>query len=519
MSLFKKIFIITITALFISCESEEVNQNVLVQTSAIVYTSSESAIVQGSLLRLGSNESAEDIGFEISLNEDLSDSRLVSLGERASLGRFIAEIKNLIPDNTYFVRAYVRNGESISFGEILSFETLIPRILSFSPSTAQIGDEISIFGENIPDSISIFFGETRAQVQDVLFQTQVNVRVPKTDGEIKVPIRIEFGDLSVTFKEDFEYVTGTYGQVREFPEYYFRFTGVTLVPTNYFETFGFQQGVELVFGLGREYYNAQTEDNQFVYSYNMESDAWQQTYIPDTAYVPFALNNKFGGGQYNDRTQGFNNEVWQYENGNIVPIDPFPFDIFHGVGVELNGTEYIMGGMTQVAGTSVFTTPRKDLYRPLSPIYRKEGSQWVLTTETVKGVSSLEAQLPNFVINDIAYFMGMDGDLWSFDESTFTWEFKSNYPGRMGYNGVCAVLDGLVYIGLLSGAQDMWAYNPVENTWTPKNEFPIRNGGDVLASGVFNDRVFFIKNGLQINSASPADVRAVEVWVLNPNAL
>jgi len=518
MSLFKNIIIISIAVLFISCESEEVNQNVLVQTSAIVYTSSQSAIVQGSLLRLGSNESAEEIGFEVSLNEDYADSRIVSLGERVSLGRFVAEIKNLIPDNTYYVRAYVRNGETISFGETLSFETLIPRILSFTPSTAQIGDEISIFGENIPDSISIFFGDRRAQVQDVLFQTQVNVRVPNTDGQINVPIRIEFGDISVTFEEDFEYVTGTYGQVSEFPERFFRQAGSTKVPINYFESFGFQSGDELVFGMGRENVNGAFDANDSIYSFNMSTSTWNSFINPgQNANVPFTINNSFGGGKFTSSTPDFNNEVWQYENGNLIQSDIFPFDIFHGVGLELNGIEYVLGGMTEVGLPA--DAPRKDQLRPLSPIYKKQGSQWVVTTETVKGVSSLEAQLPNFVVDNIAYFLGKDGDLWSFDESTFTWEFKSNYPGRMGYNGVCTVLDGLVYIGLLSGAQDMWAYNPEENTWTPKNEFPIRNGGDVLASGVFNGRVYFVKNGRQFNFQNPSDIRAVEVWVLNPNSL
>lgn len=90
-------------------------------------------------------------------------------------------ISNLQPRQTYYYRLVATNGFSSSATEAASFFTAVkPIILSYSPTTAPIGADITITGQNfnsVREKNFVSFGATRATVLSSS-STEIKVKVP-----------------------------------------------------------------------------------------------------------------------------------------------------------------------------------------------------------------------------------------------------------------------------------------------------------------------------------------------------
>lgn len=124
-----------------------------IQTKEVTNIDSAGAVFNAEILNLGNN-SIIDHGFvwNSTGNPTFEKSYPVSLGETENIGEYSAKIKSDFEEGKrYFVRAFVNTGESIFYGQeerFISLGCLGPKIISFSPDSTSWGDTIIITGEN-----------------------------------------------------------------------------------------------------------------------------------------------------------------------------------------------------------------------------------------------------------------------------------------------------------------------------------------------------------------------------------
>ena len=67
-------------------------------------------------------------------------------------------------------------------------------------------------------------------------------------------------------------------------------------------------------------------------------------------------------------------------------------------------------------------------------------------------------------------------ELWEFNPANNTWTQKAYFPGGVRYGQCSFVLNGKAYVGLGTDenwfVNDFWEYNPLTNVWTQKSNFP-----------------------------------------------
>lgn len=99
-------------------------------------------------------------------------------------------------------------------------------------------------------------------------------------------------------------------------------------------------------------------------------------------------------------------------------------------------------------------------------------------------------------INNKAYVMTLDKSLWVYDTNSDTWITKTKYPGILHNKIISFSFNGKLYFGLSHHDHNensnwfdrkLWIYNPVLNTWSSTQDFPM----DLS----FADLFFFSING------------------------
>jgi N-acetylneuraminic acid mutarotase len=104
-----------------------------------------------------------------------------------------------------------------------------------------------------------------------------------------------------------------------------------------------------------------------------------------------------------------------------------------------------------------------------------------------------------FAINGKGYiFGGVDNQLWEYNPTLDAWTQKASLPNEDGlfyYDAAGFVIGNKAYIGTgwsLSSGQfknkkDLWEYNPLTDSWTPKSDFPssARYAAAAFAIGVY----------------------------------
>ncbi len=146
----KDILFIFVTLLFASCLKDE-----FPFTPAVVHTGSVSNVhatgadVRGDVLDFGKfTTTLYDYGHVWSTSpifdyNSYSEKKYTRLGEKSSKGSFTSSLTNLLPNTTYYVRAYAENEMGISYGEEATFKTLEQKavlavsVLSFDFETSE----------------------------------------------------------------------------------------------------------------------------------------------------------------------------------------------------------------------------------------------------------------------------------------------------------------------------------------------------------------------------------------------
>lgn len=98
----------------------------VVHTLEIVEVSETTAIVSGEVTdEAGSAVTERGICWSLHEEPSIDDEHLVC---GFGLGEFMGELTNLLPETTYYARAYARNANGIGYGKVMPFTTLAPPV-------------------------------------------------------------------------------------------------------------------------------------------------------------------------------------------------------------------------------------------------------------------------------------------------------------------------------------------------------------------------------------------------------
>jgi len=158
-----------------------------------------------------------------------------------------------------------------------------------------------------------------------------------------------------------------------------------------------------------------------------------------------------------------------------------------------------------------------------------------ISPESIQIPAGLErATASSFVINNKAYLtLGRQGakgcvgltDCWEYDPLANTWLRKSDFPGKARVGAIAEVVDGKAYVGFgynpASGVYgtdtvafpDMWMYNPENDSWTKRADFPKKTPD--LDAPVVSCSSFTYQQWIYVFSLGVKNYKFSDVWRYN----
>ena len=113
---------ILVTVLFLQT-CKEVEKQMLVETGVVSNVKISSADVSGKILDLGEGVSAYGHCYSTDANDVTTASSKTSIGNEPKLGGYISTLTGLLPNQTYYVKAYCSRGSETVYGERINFKT------------------------------------------------------------------------------------------------------------------------------------------------------------------------------------------------------------------------------------------------------------------------------------------------------------------------------------------------------------------------------------------------------------
>lgn len=91
------------------------------------------------------------------------------------------------------------------------------------------------------------------------------------------------------------------------------------------------------------------------------------------------------------------------------------------------------------------------------------------------GASSFAIQDKGYIVGgrkSLFYYNTGYKDVWQFDPANNSWSQKANFPGTTTANGIAFTVGKKGYYGLGGSNTDFWEYDPATNSWVKKANFP-----------------------------------------------
>lgn len=428
----------------LACTEEEEKSTILV-TEDVLYASGEQVRLLGRLIS-NQHTKANDHGFYLSTDENFSSPIILSLGVKEGAGRFIGEIDGLTVGSNYYAKSFMDIGNGLEFGNVLEVKTLNPGLESFLPKFGSANQQLTILGRNFTKDTEVYFGEVRAEILKVDFESRLLVRIPASTDLSLVPITVKVQDQTLKFEEPFEYQTGLYHLIGEFPE-----------QVKLYNNISFQNGAGFYIGLGR---NAKNQFYEGFQRYNPTSSTWEKINWPGApSEFAFATSSYIGGGSAALTREPYirNNEFWKVSSSGFQQLADLPFDSRESLAFEVNQDLFVLGGKE---GDSLAV--RK---------YTASTQQW---SSRYSSPVAFSGSNPHFVYQDKVYLIDNSAVLWAYDPINDFWENTGlSYPGSLGQGyGIAHVIDQKVYIGLYKRAVDFWELDLTTWRWKSKNTIP-----------------------------------------------
>lgn len=435
--------VLTLLCLNWSCAEDEA-ENTFVVTEEILHLSGDQIRMMG---RIISNQqiAVTDHGFYLATDSGFQNPIVVSLGEKSGPGRFVGEANSLESGQTYFLKSFIERGGELSFGDVMELETLEAFIDSYSPSFGSGGADLVIVGGNFTEETQVFFGDQKAQVKSIEFESRLTVVIPAPVDQAIVPIKIVIEGESYEFDQRFEYQAGRYSVISTFPE-----------EIKLYDNVFFQKGNGLYFGLGTA--NKQQFLTYFQ-RYDVESDTWAKIDFPGSSRsYAFFTDNYIGGGTavLGSNPIVINNSFWRITDSGFQRLTDLPFESRESLALEINQALYVFGSK-QLDGPSLWK-------------YEPGSGQW---SQLSSPPAEFDAEAASFTYQGMIYLIALDQSIWRFDPVLESWEMISVYPGSMGQGyGMAKVVGDKVYVGLFRRSNEMWELDMKTLSWKSKNPMP-----------------------------------------------
>ncbi len=224
--------IITLLSLYFSfIPFTQASNEITVTTKAITNISSTTAIGNGTLIILGDvNPTQYGVVWSTYHNPDISLTTKTTQGVITSTRDFTSDISGLLPNTTYYLRAYATNSVGTSYGNEVSFNTLTLQTISFgnldtktygdaafnlTASTTATGLTITYLSDN--EAVAKISGNTLSiigvgEANITAIQAGNNIYLAATDVTQKIivnkrPITITVDAVSKTYGDNDPFFT------------------------------------------------------------------------------------------------------------------------------------------------------------------------------------------------------------------------------------------------------------------------------------------------------------------------
>jgi N-acetylneuraminic acid mutarotase len=470
-----------------SC-TQEGDATTVVATEEVIFVSGDKVRVLGRLIT-DQPVTTTDHGFQISTAENFPSPIIVSLGVKEGPGRFIGEAEGLDINQIYYVRAFATVGGVDLYGESIEVKTLNPIIESYGPTFSKPGAEIIIQGRNLPLGTKVFFGTQEATILENQFESRLRVRIPAASTDPIVKVRVQVQNKILEFSQNFEYQSGKYTLLGQFPE------GQRIYDNVFFQKqSGFFVGIGSL-RLGAGYY-------QGFQRFDPQSNAWSAVNFPgESREGAFATSNYLGGGAIEVSRDVFElkRDFWRIDGSTFTRLPDLPTNSFNSLAFELNGALFLAGG-SGIGTRSI----RK---------YNPTAQTWSTQAPTPIDINN---GLAWFVFENKAYFVASDSRIWEYQPTNDSWRIFSSYPGSQGNGyGLAQVIGEKVYIGLYRRTEQFFELDLRSLVWKAKNSVPGLPQSINTGYFTFNGQIYI----LRAPEESIAGVLPMELYRFDPNGI
>lgn len=470
---------------FTSCENDD-EEEAKVLTEEVLYVSGNTARLVGRILVVP-NGTISSYGFLISQSEDFMNSITIDVQGDGDLGRFIGETTNLESGRLYYCTAFMVVDGNQVVGNTIPFNSLLPKIRSFSPSISKAGSQLTIQGANFTDNVRVFVGENEATVTDVNFESEIVVTIPEPTSELNVTIRVIDGENELETNQIFEYVSGKWS------------LETTFFNNNHFrETLNYNSSGSLYYGFGVD---EAGQLNPNIWRMDLDSYSWSGLPFQSFHRTPFSANGYFGSGAITFFPKNFSNDFYYFDGVNFDTLAPTPFRLIESIAFELQNEVLVLGG-------SNTSTENYTMYS-----YNKLDDNWV-TLEDVPFI--IDAELPHFINGNTIYvFNRADGALWNYEIGIDRWAKFIDLPMNLGAGGIAAVLGNRVFVGMFRFSNDIWELDLNTLEWKEKIAYPNSKGDTNAGFYTYDNKVFILKN--PFTGSTQNEKLPMQIWSFDPD--
>ena len=480
----KALFIVILCPVYFmvqSCEEDTFVVDPVVVTEEVMFVSGERVRLSGRLVAF-ENQAVSDHGFTLSLDEAFSNPITISLGQRTIPGKFIGETSGLSSGEVYYWKPFSVIDGKILEGEPGQFTTLLPGIISFTPTFAFGGLSMNIYGQNFTSDTKVFFDDVEAIVLDIEKESMIHLTIPPIANSKFPKIKVVSQGNERIATQTFEYVTGKW----EFVDFFFNTSAYLL-------NVSFVENDTYYFGLGVEDFAPNTK----LWSLDIPSWTWTETtYDQGVLLAPFHGTPYFGSGK--SETGDESEKFFVIENGNFVKKNPLPFQLYKSAAFDIGGNTYVAGGVDidNIVNYEVFK-------------YIAAEDRWEVSGDVPAAINS---DFPKFVHGSKVFFITPDQVVHRYDPLTNVWEDISFYPSATvaDGDGVSQVIGDKAYVGLFKKDRSIWEYDVITNSWKQKTGYAGDLFSETLTSFVYEGIIYVFKNPDATSS------NGMSIWTFNP---
>ena len=486
--------VIILVFLFAGCTEEEtpIRDFTRLETLEVTDINESGAVFNAKIITLGKEEITE-YGFvwdDESIPTVTSHDRVIISGSPDGMTFSATGAVNLKNGTTYNLRSYVRDQDFIVYGKQVTFTSkggLPPVISSFSPESGNVDDTVRVSGNNfsfVREENQLLFGTVQANILSAS-DTLLTCLVPKNDNQFSVKISVTVADRQAVSTGNFEYSGAT---LSDFNPKSGTFGDIITISGN-----GFRPNLieNKVFIGGKEAIITSATVNEINAIIPNTVDASSNTVMVTIGAAsssfpePFVMDQPIITGL--NLTEGFTGDILEVVGDNFNP--------------EIEGNSLLLSGnpaeIISASNTSIsFRIPTGIYASREIPLTIQAAGYSIQSNETITILDTWlrKADIPGnnrvtgvgFSVDGFGYAgLGFDDEIWKYNPGDNTWQRISDFPAGPNSQALSFVVNGQAYVGGgntsstdLTGSSDFWRYDRSTDSWIETAPFPknLQNG-------------------------------------------